>query len=119
MNLYQTAAPDCQLIHQSIDYAGAGLQWSIVFDCYVTQVGDHWLCAYPSAEYSQAVSVFLTCDEDVLMGMKVKGNAGLRRAITKAQRLIDARMELAECEDMDNLTERLGMGRMFGTVAFA
>lgn len=122
MNIYQSTAPDCLLLCQSIDYAGAGLQWSVGFNCYVRQMGrggDYWLCAYPSTGSGQPCEVFLTCDEDVLMSATLKDNASLRRAVTKAQGLIDARMALASAEDMDDLTESLGMGRMFGTVAFA
>jgi hypothetical protein len=122
MNLYQTAAPGCLLPRQSIDYAGAGLQWSVGFNCYVRQMGrggDYWLLAYPSPKHGIQSELFLICDEDVLMSANLKDNAGLTRAIARAQRVINHRYELAECEDLDDLTERLGMGRMFGTVAIA
>lgn len=121
MSLHRTTAYDSSLNRQPIDYAGAGLQWSSGFNCYVRQLGggDYWFCAYPRQGCDSAAEVFLTCDEDVLMHAILQGHACLTRAIAKARRIISKRNELAECEDMDALTEALGMGRMFGTVAFA
>ena len=120
MNLYQPTAATFPLLPRSLDYAAAGLKWSSGFNCYIRSLGDYWLAVYPSSTPGTTLAkAFLTCDENVLMRVSLRDNAGLKRAVSRAQEVIRGIAEQAACEDLNELTERLGMGRLFDEMALA